>query len=898
VRRLALAALLLVAGCRARTEIVLGVITDFEAPAPLGWVRLVVHAPGDEDPNHELLHQEWLIPGNGGQEFVLPGSFGIYTSDGSEPRVQAVVTAWDGPPGDSGSHLLVRRQSILKLIGGSTLFMRMSLVRKCQNRDDCESSSGNMLTCVEGTCKPLEVDTRRLPAYVDTLVSSVDCESGTSFIDTGKHTAIAAQGTCTNGSFCQEGTCYSVLPSDGPDAGTTPNGWQRVASLPTTSDLHAVTGAPNPAGGYDLYAVGDKGAVLHLGGGAPTSATGWVADQAPGDANLRAVWVSPALAWAVGDAGALLTRSAPSVWSAVSPSVTSDDLRGVWASGPSDVWVVGGNTSGELFYFDGQTWSKEGTLPAVAPLAAVSGTGPDDVWLVGASGSVVHWAGTTLRWQTPTAPITAESFTSVWAFPGGVAFAGAQSGAIYRLSAPSGGETGAVTVEAVPDLGNPLALGAVFGFSPSDLYAVGAAGLILHGTPDFTGEDSGASDDLFGVWGATPGDVYAVGRHGTVLRSPESAPVPVDGGVDLSLTDLSLTDLSLADLSQPDLSQPDLSQPDLSFANDLLPTDDGGGGDGGPPQACQQFNVYTVAGNGNATATDGTSGATGTGSLVSPSAIAFDPSPTLIFYIADPGSAMRSFDPGSGMIGTVIPGTVPSPGGLAVDPLGAMANGIYMSSTSTHQILRVPLSDGYVVIAGTGQPGYVDSGGGSDGGLSPAQFNTPSGIAIDAKSKIYIADSGNHRIRTLDTTTGIVATLAGNGSPALANGPGPQASFNTPTAVALDGAGNLYVADTGNNAVRLVAPDGTTSTIGGIAQPKGVAVDTTGAVWVTSGFQIYRFLGPTLDVFGAGTSGFGDGSACTALFDNPTGLVFVNGVLYIADTNNHRIRAMQVIGGA
>lgn len=90
----------------------------------------------------------------------------------------------------------------------------------------------------------------------------------------------------------------------------------------------------------------------------------------------------------------------------------------------------------------------------------------------------------------------------------------------------------------------------------------------------------------------------------------------------------------------------------------------------------------------------------------------------------------------------------------------------------------------------------------ADGAAANARFNNPQGVAIDAQGAIYVADTGNHRIRRI-APDGAVTTVAGNGTAGFQNGLGAAAQFNAPRGVAIDTLGNLYVADTGNHAVRL-----------------------------------------------------------------------------------------------
>ena len=206
--------------------------------------------------------------------------------------------------------------------------------------------------------------------------------------------------------------------------------------------------------------------------------------------------------------------------------------------------------------------------------------------------------------------------------------------------------------------------------------------------------------------------------------------------------------------------------------------------------------------------------------------------------------------------------------------------------------------------AGDGSPLFRES-------QQPAQagFSDPFGIAIADDGTIYVADAGeSNRIRKI-TKEGILTTLAG-GNEGFADGNGTAASFNTPSALAIDSNGNLYVADTGNNRIRRVTPQGEVSTIAGdgtagyvdgvAAQarfngPIGVAVDANGNVFVADTYNDrVRKISPdgqVSTVAGAGTPGYADGAGNSALFDTPCGVIaMTDGSLIVADTGNDRLR--------
>jgi sugar lactone lactonase YvrE len=208
--------------------------------------------------------------------------------------------------------------------------------------------------------------------------------------------------------------------------------------------------------------------------------------------------------------------------------------------------------------------------------------------------------------------------------------------------------------------------------------------------------------------------------------------------------------------------------------------------------------------------------------------------------------------------------------------------------------------------------------GTADGPRTNARFNDPAGMACAADGTIYIADSANHTIRKI-STNGVVSTLAGlGGTNGAVNGTGLAARFDTPTGLALDANGNLFVADTGNHAIRKVTPTGQVTTFAGFAgengfsnavgtaarfnSPLGVAVGTNGLLYVAdSGNHVIRAITPAGAVgtlAGEPESwGFTDGTNSTARFNNPVGLALdCAGNLFVADANNHTIRKVTPTG--
>jgi sugar lactone lactonase YvrE len=202
-------------------------------------------------------------------------------------------------------------------------------------------------------------------------------------------------------------------------------------------------------------------------------------------------------------------------------------------------------------------------------------------------------------------------------------------------------------------------------------------------------------------------------------------------------------------------------------------------------------------------------------------------------------------------------------------------------------------------VAGKGLAGYFD------GSLADALFNTPTAMVFDSHGNILVADKTNHRIRKI-SVDGQVTTLAGSGTPGFVNGYGAAAQLYNPLDLAIDANDNLYILDQINKRVRHLTPDGHLTTLPGqttpvLYAPLGLALDRNGDVLVADGDRIAR-LNPTTGVLTniAGTTtsaGYNDGTLANAKFSNPSDLVVDHsGVIYIADTGNHRIRKITTDG--
>ena len=230
-----------------------------------------------------------------------------------------------------------------------------------------------------------------------------------------------------------------------------------------------------------------------------------------------------------------------------------------------------------------------------------------------------------------------------------------------------------------------------------------------------------------------------------------------------------------------------------------------------------------------------------------------------------------------------------TPSGLALGADGTL----YLADTGNHAIRRITPSGQVSTLAGDGIPGYAD------GPAHQARFNGPIGIAVAPDGRIVIADTYNDRIRVIDAA-GTVATLAGSGHPGADDGVADSASFDTPTGIAIDARGMIYVADTGNGVVRTVDQDGRVTTPAwahgdGFSRPLGIAVGTDGELYVADeGGRIVaiRSDGGIRTLAGAGL-GFRDGAGAIAQFRSPSGVALLRpGHLVVADAANALVRAV------
>jgi sugar lactone lactonase YvrE len=286
-----------------------------------------------------------------------------------------------------------------------------------------------------------------------------------------------------------------------------------------------------------------------------------------------------------------------------------------------------------------------------------------------------------------------------------------------------------------------------------------------------------------------------------------------------------------------------------------------------------------------------------------------------------------------------------SPQGITIGNTGD----IYVTDAFNSAIRKVTTGGQVSTVTGNGTIGYVD------GSLADARFYAPQSVVTDATGNIYVADFSNNVIRKI-TPGGVVSTLAGSGTAGYGDGTGIAASFNNPRGLAVDGSGNIYVADKGNNLIRKITAAGvvttfagnraaawvdkTTATDASFNKPSGLAIDAAGNIYVADAFNysirkitsagvVSTYLGDpkhkvigspsalTFDAKGnlfvadqtgrifeittdkvllplaglSATTGFAEGSGKNALFASPQGVAAdASGNLYIADSGNNRIR--------
>ncbi|MSU48257.1 MAG: hypothetical protein EXS37_04055 [Opitutus sp.] len=312
----------------------------------------------------------------------------------------------------------------------------------------------------------------------------------------------------------------------------------------------------------------------------------------------------------------------------------------------------------------------------------------------------------------------------------------------------------------------------------------------------------------------------------------------------------------------------------------------------------------------------GSTDATGVNARFStPAGIAADPQGN--FYVADAANNIIRKITSGGVVSTLaglagssgnVDGTgsaarFNAPTALTVDSVG----NVYVADTYNHTIRAITSSGVVTTLAGS-----PNVSGTADGAGSVARFRFPAGIVIDTSGNIYVADSSNHTIRRVQANGNVITFAGSAGNSGSANANGLAARFQFPNGLAVDSVGNVYVADSFNHTIRKVTPQADVTTLGGLAgssgsadgnsstarfnQPQGVAVDTSGNVFVADTYgHIIRKIATNGDVTtvagSADVAGSVDGVGNAARFNQPFAIaVDSNSNVYIADTRNNTIR--------
>ncbi len=239
------------------------------------------------------------------------------------------------------------------------------------------------------------------------------------------------------------------------------------------------------------------------------------------------------------------------------------------------------------------------------------------------------------------------------------------------------------------------------------------------------------------------------------------------------------------------------------------------------------------------------------------------------------------------------------PQGICADAAG----NIYVGDTYNNMIRKITSAGVVSTFAGSGVTGNADGTG------TGASFSHPQGICFDAGGNMYVADVGNHKIRKI-TPSGVVSTFAGSGIAGSADGTGTASSFNSPAGICIDANGDMYVSDSQNRKIRKVTLSGVVSTFAGsgasgatdglgtaasFASPVGICIDASGTIYVADASNAkIRKINPSglVSTFlGSGIAGDLDATGTAARFWNPYGICSdISGNLYIADSDNHKIK--------
>jgi sugar lactone lactonase YvrE len=434
---------------------------------------------------------------------------------------------------------------------------------------------------------------------------------------------------------------------------------------------------------------------------------------------------------------------------------------------------------------------------------------------------------------------------------------------------------------------------------------VGIAG--IRGTGGFV--RSGKGKGAFGLYDGsaifkTPnGQVHSVRQGQAIAIGDAATQYAVTGNPPKSAEILASAKEKMAEVEEKTPAQP--------FEDKPLPVkEEKKGGASGESASADEYQgpvVTTLAGSGNPGFADG-SGAEA--SFKYPAGIVLDGSGNI--YVADAfNNRIRKITP-SGVVttlagsgkegfadGTGLKAVFNGPSGIAIDRDG----NIYTAEWKGHRVRKITPEGVVTTLAGSGKAGFADGTG------AEASFNTPEGVALDSKGNVYVADARNNKIRKI-SPSGVVTTIAGSGKKDFADGAGAEATFSYPFGVAVDGGGNVYVADSGNNLIRKITPSGSVSTFAGSGKagakdgyglatsfntPWGLALDGGGNLYVADGGNnLIRMITPSGSVStfaGSGKAGAEDGYGSAASFNAPWGVALDGfAAVYVSDHKTSKIR--------
>ena len=325
----------------------------------------------------------------------------------------------------------------------------------------------------------------------------------------------------------------------------------------------------------------------------------------------------------------------------------------------------------------------------------------------------------------------------------------------------------------------------------------------------------------------------------------------------------------------------------------------------------QQYTISTVAGTGTVRGWYGDGGLATSAQLDYPTRVAIDAKGNV--FVADYlTQVVREFTVGGNI--STIAGTgqfgFQGDNGAAVQGIISDVHGIsgapnatvYISDTHNARVRQIIPAGNIYTIAGNGVVGYAGDGGPA----TSAQLSQPSGVAVDSAGNIYIADYGNYTVRKVDTK-GNISTVAGVGAWGYSGdgGPANKAALASPSGLAFDSAGNLYISDVGNLNIRKITPDGNIQTVATNVTAETIAVDAAGSIYYPDfrSSTVRKILsnGTRYTIAGNGTAGFsGDGgAAASAQLSDPHGVaVDSSGNVYVADSGNMVIRKLTPVASS